>query len=1349
MSNDGIQQLLQQQQKFTTELLQQQQRWMETILSSTQGTAAAPKFVDSAVPVFQCFNKEKQTWESYLQQLQQHFAAYSVSTPERQKSFFLSWCGAEIFELLKNLFGVSTLESQTFIELTEKLTNHFALSQHIIAARYEFHKRNMKSGQTYKEWIADLRGLSRQCKFICTSNTCSSSYVDEMIRDHIIVYTPHDAVRAAALQKQNATLADVVMIAETFEATRKTVEALKENSNEKTIEVNWVNKKKSYNKNIDKQPKFKSCSGCYSTHKREECRFKNAFCNKCGKKGHISHVCMSKNVKENMSDKVNNKFGKKQSNSIDVVDTIYDVTCDIRSTDSKSFISVEINNKMINFQMDSGASVSVINANTYKMLNKPKLLQTNRILYGFGKRRIPLLGELHTKIKIGNREKNVVLVVVDIDTGNNLFGFDLFKTFGFAITQVNVVTEEEHLQVNRLCEQFCEVFQPGLGTVKNFKANIRLKSSAQPKFFRSRTIPFAQMPKFKEEINRLVDQNIITPIKFSDWASPIVLAKKPNNAIRVCGDFKIAVNAQIDIEHYPLPTRENLFHTIRYGNYFSKIDLKDAYLQMELDDESKTIMVINTPLGLFQYQRLPYGIASAPAIFQKYIEQLLHGIDGVGNYLDDIIISAQNLQQHLERLEMVLKILQDNGIKCKREKCEFLRNELTYLGRKISNKGILPDESGVADVKNIKPPSDIKELEAFLGKVNYYHNFVPNFSSIAAPLNMLRRKNTPFCWGKQQQNSFEQLKSCIVNAAQLAHFREDLPITLATDASPFGIGAVISHIYPDGTERPIAFASKTLNEHQVRYSQIEKEGLAIVFGVQRFHQYLYGHKFTLITDHKPLVSIFNPEKHLPAMTAHRLQRWAITLMAYQYTIKYRRTTDHGNADALSRLPVGSYKSFDIEDSCNEITFDDFPLNIVTIREHAKKDKLLIRVKLLLQTGWPEKLDSTDADLKNFFNRRHNLTIFNDMLCLQTDYTRVVIPKSLQSQTLKLLHDGHWGITRMKQLARQFIWWDNIDIDITEMASKCDICKIQNAAPAREYQSWPKPSKPWERVHIDFAGPIFKSMWLVCVDSFSQFPYVSSMSNTTTEDTISALSAIFAIEGIPNTIVSDNGPQLTSEKFKEFCNTHGIKHVTTTPFHPASNGLAERFVRTFKTSVKKNLDDQLSINDAVRKFLATYRFMPNTDEKSPAELMRGRAVRTIWSQLLESSKKCYETPKSSSKYNIEDAVFVRNYGKGDKWVPGIVIQKHGKVIFVIKTAKGLCRRHINQMKPRIGKGFENTDFPIDTEFHPQPAPETSELVTKPESESNEEGTNVNQDHQRVRSSNRQRRPVHRYEPEDFR
>ncbi|XP_036340024.1 uncharacterized protein K02A2.6-like [Rhagoletis pomonella] len=241
------------------------------------------------------------------------------------------------------------------------------------------------------------------------------------------------------------------------------------------------------------------------------------------------------------------------------------------------------------------------------------------------------------------------------------------------------------------------------------------------------------------------------------------------------------------------------------------------------------------------------------------------------------------------------------------------------------------------------------------------------------------------------------------------------------------------------------------------------------------------------------------------MTSHRLQRWAIILMAYQYVVKYRKTTEHGNADALSRLPLGYDKNFDDEEARYNVRELYTPINAEIICRHAENDKVLKRVCSYVQRGWPEKLSPQDADLRPFFNHRFALTIKSNLPCLQTEYNRVIIPASLCGQILRLLHDGHWGVTKMKQLARRNIWWVNMDKDIVEMCSNCDICKVVNPAPARQYESWPDTNRPWERVHIDSAGPVFNSMWLICVDAFSQFPFIVQMTTTTTVHTISALS----------------------------------------------------------------------------------------------------------------------------------------------------------------------------------------------------------------------------------------------------
>uniref|UniRef100_A0A5S6R3L9 RNA-directed DNA polymerase n=2 Tax=Trichuris muris TaxID=70415 RepID=A0A5S6R3L9_TRIMR len=531
------------------------------------------------------------------------------------------------------------------------------------------------------------------------------------------------------------------------------------------------------------------------------------------------------------------------------------------------------------------------------------------------------------------------------------------------------------------------------------------------------------MDAVKKEIDRLTESGIWIPVKSSVWAAPIVIVPKSTGSIRICGDFKLSVNSQLEVEHYPIPRIEEIFHKLGKGQTFTKIDLADAYLQIELDDESKIFMVVNTPFGLYQYQRLPFGVASAPSIFQRFMDQLVSDIPGCVAYLDDIIVTGANESEHLNNLDSLLRRLEENGLRCRVQKCKFFQREVEYLGHVLSANGLCPSETRVQAIKALPRPRNLQELQAFIGKVNYYGKFINNLASLCAPFRPLRKKHAVFKWHSDQEEAFQRLKDELVHVTKLVHFREDYPLILASDASAYGIGAVLMHRYPDGSERPIAHASKTLTEQQRGYSQIEREALSIIYAVNKFHQYVYGRHFELVTDHKPLVSIFHPKRKLPVMTAQRLQRWAITLMAYTFTIRYKPTAEHGNADGLSRLPAGPDFEFDSQvDLCNTIQVnadDGLPMQAFQLAKATAQDVELNRVYRYMRRGWPEELSSSEEVLRPYCIRRHMLTSDQGVILLDSDCRRVVVPLGARKYVLSRLHEGHWGVVRMKQLARRY------------------------------------------------------------------------------------------------------------------------------------------------------------------------------------------------------------------------------------------------------------------------------------------------------------------------------------------
>ena len=393
----------------------------------------------------------------------------------------------------------------------------------------------------------------------------------------------------------------------------------------------------------------------------------------------------------------------------------------------------------------------------------------------------------------------------------------------------------------------------------------------------------------ERELDRLEEAGVIEKVTHCEWAAPVVVVPKKNGTVRLCGDYKVSINQALMVDQYPLPKPSDLFAALSGGKWFTKLDLAQAYTQMELDEVSRQFVAINTHRGLYRYTRLPFGIASAPAIFQRAMDTILQGMSGVLCYIDDTLIVGKNKEEHLATLEEVLKRLQNEGLRVNKEKCCFLTTSVQYLGHRIDANGIHATGEKLDAVLMAPVPSSVPQLRSFLGMINYYSKFIPNLATLLNPLNELLRKDVQWKWTDQREQAFKQAKQCLTSPNVLVHYDPTLPIKLAGDASAYGIGALISHTLPDGSERPIAFASRTLNASERNYAQLEKEALSLIFGVKKFHEYLYGRRFTLLTDHKPLMTILGPKTGVPPLAAARLQRWALLLSAYEYDLEFRPT----------------------------------------------------------------------------------------------------------------------------------------------------------------------------------------------------------------------------------------------------------------------------------------------------------------------------------------------------------------------------------------------------------------------------------------------------------------------------
>ncbi|XGW11934.1 hypothetical protein V3C99_012977 [Haemonchus contortus] len=352
------------------------------------------------------------------------------------------------------------------------------------------------------------------------------------------------------------------------------------------------------------------------------------------------------------------------------------------------------------------------------------------------------------------------------------------------------------------------------------------------------------------------------------------------------------------VAQHPLPTTEEVFTKLNGGQFFSQIDLADAYLQIEVESRSKEMLTINAHRGLYRYNRLPFGVKSAPGIFQQIMDSMICGLQGVAPYLDDIIVTGHTYEEHCRNLETLLNRISEYGFHVRLVKCHFLMPMVRYLGFILDKDGRRPDPEKIEAVRQMPVPWNVAEVRSFLGMISYYGSFVAEMRQIRAPLDELLKKNVPSRWTSKCDEAFKRAKEVLSSDLLLTHFDPSLEIIVAADASDYGIGAVILHKMPDRTEKAICHASKSLTTAEKNYGQIEKEGLALIFAVRKFYRYIYGRQFKLLTDHKPLLHIFGPKKMVPIYTANRLQRWKLILMGYDFSLIYRSTSEFGKADAF-------------------------------------------------------------------------------------------------------------------------------------------------------------------------------------------------------------------------------------------------------------------------------------------------------------------------------------------------------------------------------------------------------------------------------------------------------------------
>lgn len=1217
-----------------------------------------------------------------------------------------------------------------FEETVKKLKNIFDAKESIFSLRYKALQLSKKEDEDYVTYASRV---NKQCEEFQLNKLTMDQFKSLMfviglksdsdadIRTKLLLKledeSSNSTISLESLKTECDKIRNLKLDNALFKQPSKVHHVHKKNNFPKKSEES-SNKTEFVKKNFNSDKPKTPCWKCGDVHFVKNCGYIDHICKKCNKKGHKEGYCQcygNSNDSGFNKSKKPNKSKSKRSNAILQVNKI--------STDSdRKYVDVSINNVTVTLQFDSASDITIISPSTWKKIGSPKLLKSTFDAKDASLNDMQFAGEFQCNLKFQDKEVGGTVLVFKT-SHLDLLGLDFISKLCLFDKPINSFCNSISLQssdqiMESFKNEFPQLFRNQLGKCIK-KVKLHIKPGAKPVFRPKRPVAFSVLAKIEEELQRLQDNGVIEPITFSQWAAPIVVVKKPNGKIRITADYSTGLNAVLESNHFPLPTLDDFFNFLTNRSIFSKIDLTDAYYQVEVEDECKEYLAINTHKGLFRMNRLGQGIKTGSSDFQQLMSSIFADLADVFVEIDDVLIASNNSQDHLKTLREVLKRLNDYGFTLKIEKCHFFVEELKFLGHIVNSKGIRPDPAKIQDIVNLPEPTNVPQLRSLLGSISAYSKFIPDIRKIRAPFDELLQKGKRWSFNEKCKENFKKFKEILTSDICLTQFNPELPIIVAGDASNDGLGAIIMHAFPDGSRKVIQYASRSLAPAEKNYSQIEKEGLALVFACNRFHRFIYGRKFLLETDHKPLLSIFGSKKGIPVYTANRLMRWSLNLMMYDFDIKYVSTNSFGYADVLSRL-INNTKVPDedvviaciqLEDDTNEIFQDSIgklPVTFKMVKSSNDSDKTLKKIKQFVKTEWPEFRNLT-KDQISYFNRRNSLSVVQDCLMFGD---RVVVSKKIHRQILKQLHRGHPGIVRMKQIAREFVYWPNIDQDIENYVKSCSSCKSCQKLPTKHtLQSWKTPSSIWERVHIDYAGPENGTYYLVVVDALSKWPEVFSTKSITAESTIKLLRECFSRHGSPEILVSDNGSQFTSQNFKEFCEAEGINHIRTPPYHPQSNGQAERFVDTLKRSLKK-MKNEGNLDEILQKFLQVYRSTPNEQNKSPAEVMYKRKIRTSLS-LLKPPK--VKTPNEISPKK-QDIQFNRKHGAVKRilspgqnvqvlqhinnktiWCEGEIIERIGTVLYNVLLQNGkLVRVHVNHMHKSI---FEepsqttNEDFQI--------------------------------------------------------
>jgi transposase InsO family protein len=843
---------------------------------------------------------------------------------------------------------------------------------------------------------------------------------------------------------------------------------------------------------------------------------------------------------------------------------------DVFANNNDFNVNLLVQNQTVSFQIDTAARTSILNRKSYNNLHiKPELKKCTIPIRGIWGSNMPD-GYIDLPVKYKGVEYSITCQVINNDVPNLL---SIQDTMNMRLIKRVYAADPDY----DICAKFSDVFS-GIGKIPG-DYTLSIDPNAPPVALNARPIPAALREATKNKLDELEKQDIIRKVPVGEptpWCSALHVVPKRRKSDNQMVDVRITVdprdlNKALKREFHPITSIEDVTTRTDGSKYFTCLDANQGYFQIGLDKESQKLTTFITPFGRYQYKRLPMGITSAPEIYQRAMSDMFQDLEGVEIIMDDILVHGDTREKHDQRLEKVLQRCRERNLKLNPQKTKLRQEEVVYIGHKLTKDGVKIDDQKVKAVLEMPEPTSIANVQTLLGMVTYICKFLPNLSTVTEPLrNLIKESNTEgfeFYFSEEHRKAVIQLKEMMTNAPVLRYYSQTEPITISGDASQAGLGVVLLQ-----GGRPVAYGSKALTDTEKNYSQIEKELLAILFGLKKFHTYVYGRNdITVETDHLPLVRILDKPLHDVPL---RLQKMRMALQHYSFKIVGKSGKDVPVADALSRAYLPSTDSRLLQD-VNLCVFavEVRSMNVFTpqrqdeLRRETQMDKELGMLKKQIKDGWPVTRQQVPPEIRPYWDSRDGLGVIEEII-FKGD--RVVIPKTMRQRVLEIVHEGHLGIVMSKQLARDSIYWPGMNSQIEDIVSKCSECQEQRRVQEKQPMIPSEiPENPWQIVAADLLY-CENANFLVVIDYFSDFIEVEELPlNTHSLTVIEKLAKMFAVHGRPVKLMTDNGPQFRSHQFVKFTTAWGINHITTSPYHHQANGKVERAIQTVRHLLERS------------------------------------------------------------------------------------------------------------------------------------------------------------------------------------